>query len=83
VKPGGDQRRVSDIAAQVGVNPETLRKWLKQVEVDTGKRAGTTTEDKARIAQLERENRELRRANEILKAGSASFAFMSSTLTPK
>ncbi len=65
---------VSDIAAQLGVNPETLRNWLKQTEIDTGKRAGTTTEDKARIAQLERENRELRRANEILKAASAFFA---------
>ena len=65
---------VKDIAEQLGVNPETLRNWLKQVEVDTGARPGTTTEDKERIAQLERENRELRRANEILKAASAFFA---------
>ena len=62
---------VNEVAAQLGVNPETLRNWLKQVEVDTGLRPGTTTEDKARIAELERENRELRRANEILKSASA------------
>jgi transposase len=65
---------ISDIASQLGVNPETLRNWVKQADIDTGQRPGTTSEDKERIAQLERENRELRRANEILKAASAFFA---------
>ena len=65
---------VTRVAQQLGVGPESLRQWVKQAEVDTGRRAGTTTEDKLRIAQLERENRELRRANEILKSASAFFA---------
>jgi transposase len=67
---------VNDVAAQLGVNPETLRNWLKRVEIDTGLRPGTTTADQERINQLEQENRELRRANEILKRASAFFAFM-------
>ena len=54
--------------------PEALRGWVRQAEVDNGTRPGTTTEDAQRIAELERENRELRRANEILKAASAYFA---------
>jgi len=65
---------VTRIAAQLGVGPESLRQWVRQAEIDRGKRSGTTTEDKLRIAQLERENRELRRANEILKSASAFFA---------
>jgi transposase len=56
------------------VNRETLRNWVRQAEVDSGHRPGTSTEDAQRIADLERENRELRRANEILKAASAFFA---------
>jgi len=51
-----------------------LRGWLKQAEVDGGRRQGTSTADRERIAQLERENRELRRANDILKAASVFFA---------
>jgi len=51
-----------------------LRTWVQQAEVDSGKRPGTTTSDVQKIAELERENRELRRANEILKAASAYFA---------
>jgi transposase len=51
-----------------------LRSWVKQAEIDGGVRPGTTTDDKQRIAELEKENRELRRANEILKAASAYFA---------
>jgi transposase len=57
-----------------GVHPEALRSWVKQAEIDGGTRAGATTGDKNRIAELEKENRELRRANEILKAASAYFA---------
>ena len=53
---------------------ETLRRWVRQAEVNQGKRAGVTTSDAERIAQLERENRELRKANEILKVASAFFA---------
>jgi len=56
------------------VGRETLRNWVQQAEVDSGKRPGTTTSDAQKIAELERENRELRRANEILKAASAYFA---------
>jgi transposase len=58
----------------LGVHPEALRTWVRQAEIDGGIRPGTTTEDSRRIAELERENRELRRANEILKAASAYFA---------
>lgn len=64
-------RRIGD---QLGINPETLRGWVQQAEVDAGDRAGTTTSDAQRMAELERENRELRRANAILKAASAFFA---------
>ena len=62
------------VARQLGVHPEALRSWVKQAEIDGGVRPGTTTDDKQRIAELEKENRELRRANEILKAASAYFA---------
>ena len=65
---------ITDVARQLGIGTESLRNWVKQAEVDGGLRAGTSTEDKRRIAELERENRELRRANEILKAASAFFA---------
>ena len=67
----GALRRVGE---QLGINPETLRNWVRQVEIDGGVRPGTTTEEARRIAELERENRELRRANEILKTASAFFA---------
>jgi transposase len=62
------------IAAQLDVHPEALRTWVKRAEVDEGKRPGVTSADAARIAELERENRELRRANHILKTASAFFA---------
>jgi transposase len=65
---------VSREARQLGMGPESLRNWVKQAEVDTGKRPGVTTEQQRRITELEREVRELRRANEILKAASAFFA---------
>lgn len=69
-KPGALKR----VAEQLGINPETLRNWVVQVEVDSGDRPGTTTDDAARLNELERENRELRRANEILRRASAFFA---------
>jgi transposase len=65
---------IKRIGEQLGVHPEALRNWVKQAEIDGGTRAGTNSEDAARIAELERENRELRRANEILRTASAFFA---------
>ena len=65
---------VTRIAVQLGLGSETLRHWVKQAEIDKGERPGVTTKDQQRIAELGKENRELRRANEILKAASAFFA---------
>src|SRR4051794_1631404 len=65
---------IKRIADQLGIHPEALRTWVKQAEVDAGDRPGVTTEQDRRIAELERENRELRRANGILKSASAFFA---------
>ena len=72
----GEERfgTITRIANELGVGPESLRKWVRQAEVDRGQRAGTSTADSQRIAELEREVRELRRANEILKSASAFFA---------
>ena len=64
---------VTRVAHQLGIGPESLRKWVHQAEVDGGKRPGLTSEERARIKELERENRELRRANEILKSAAAFF----------
>jgi transposase len=65
---------IARVAEQLGVNKETLRNWVRQAEIDQRQRPGLPTDERQRIAQLERENRELRRANEILKAASAFFA---------
>jgi len=65
---------VESIAAKIGCTSETLRRWVRQVEIDSGRRGGTTTDERARIKELEREVRELRRANEILRKASAFFA---------
>ncbi len=62
------------IAEKIGCTAETLRKWVRQAEVDSGKRGGLTSTEQARIKELERENRELRRANTILRQASAYFA---------
>jgi transposase len=62
------------VARQLGVGEESLRSWVKQAEVDSGRRPGVTSADQSRIAELEREVKELRRANEILKLASAFFA---------
>jgi transposase len=70
-QPQESHRSISTVAKRLDVHPATLRLWVNQAEVDKGARPGTTTADAARIAELERENRELRRANEILKAASA------------
>jgi len=65
---------VTRVAGQLGLGSETLRKWVKQAQIDEGERPGETSEEHRRIAELERENRELRRANEILKAATAFLA---------
>jgi transposase len=71
---GKERGTISRVAEQLGVNPETLRQWVKQAEIDAGRRAGTRSDDAERIAELEREVRELRRTNEILKSASIFFA---------
>ena len=75
---GGDHASqwaaIGSIAAKIGCTAETLRKWVRQAERDAGQRLGTTTEERERIKTLERENRELRQANEILRKASAYFA---------
>ena len=74
-KNGGERFGVvTRVARQLGIGAESLRNWVQQAEVDDGKRPGVTTEERRRIAELEKENRELRRANEILKSASAFFA---------
>jgi transposase-like protein len=65
---------IGSIAAKMGCTPETLRKWVRQAERDQGRRAGVTSSDRDRLKELERENRELKRANEILRKASAFFA---------
>jgi len=62
------------VATKLGTTAETLRKWVRQAERDTGQRPGLTTSERERLKELERENRELKRANEILKKASAYFA---------
>jgi transposase-like protein len=65
---------IESIASKIGCSPETLRKWVRRAECDTGQRSGLTSDDLARLKALERENRELRQANEILRKASAFFA---------
>ena len=71
---GSSRGTLASVGQKLGVNPETLRNWVEKAEIDSGQRPGTTSDDKKRIAELEKEVRELRRANEILKAASAYFA---------
>ena len=65
---------IASIAAKIGCTAQTLSNWVRQAERDQGQRAGPTTDDRERIKVLERENRELRQANEILRKASAYFA---------
>jgi len=65
---------VQSIAPKIGCVPQTLLEWVKRAEIDAGARPGTSTTEMQRIKDLERENKELRRANEILKTASAFFA---------
>ena len=72
--PESARGAIKRIADQLGVHPEALRNWVRQGEVDGGVRPGTTTEAAQRLVELEREIRELRRANEILRRSAAFFA---------
>jgi transposase len=65
---------ISSIAGKIGCSSETLRNWVRQAERDEGRRPGLTTDERQRLKELERENRELKRANEILRLASAYFA---------
>jgi transposase len=71
---GSTRGSLARVGHKLGINPETLRNWVEKAEIDSGQRPGTASDDRKRIAELEREVRELRRANEILKAASAYFA---------
>jgi transposase-like protein len=71
---GSQWAAIGSIASKIGCTAETLRKWVRQVERDSGQRPGLTTDEKQRLKDLEREVRELRRANEILRKASAFFA---------
>ena len=65
---------IGSIASKIGCTAETLRKWVRQAERDQGKRSGLSSSERDRLKELERENRELKRANEILRKASAFFA---------
>ena len=65
---------ICSIASKIGCSPDSLKAWFRQAEIDTGRRDGATSEERERIKSLEKENKELRRANEILKTASAFFA---------
>jgi transposase len=71
---GTTQGTVKRVADQLGYGVELVRQWVRQAEVDAGEQSGTTTADAARVKELEQENRELRRANAILKSAASFFA---------
>ena len=71
---GSEWAAICGVAEKIGCNAETLRKWVRQAQQDAGERPGLTTDERERLKQLERENRELKRANEILRKASAFFA---------
>ena len=71
---GTEHGTVQRVADQLGYGVETVRKWVKRADVDEGRKAGTSSVDRARMKALEQENRELKRANEILRKASAYFA---------
>jgi transposase len=74
---------IASIAAKLGCTTETLRRWVRQAERDSGQRGGLTTDERQRFKELERENRELKRANEILQTASAYFAKAALDRRPK
>lgn len=71
---GSQWEAIRSVADKLGPTPETVRKWVRRMEVDGGQRPGLTSDERERVRELEREVRELRRANEILKSASAFFA---------
>jgi transposase len=71
---GSQWAAIQSISAKIGCTSETLRRWVRQAETNHGERAGLTTDEKALLKQLQRENRELKQANEILRKASAFFA---------
>ena len=71
---GSQWAAIQSIAAKIGCTHETLRRWVRQAERDRGERAGLATDEKTLLKQLQRENRELKQANEILRKASAFFA---------
>ena len=71
---GSQWSAIESIAPKIGCTKETLRRWVRQCERDTGRRAGVTSDERERLKALERENAELRRANEILRTSAAFFA---------
>jgi len=66
-------KEIKSITEKLSINHETLRQWVRRAETDAGQRPGVTTEERSRIKELERENKELRRANEILKSAAHFF----------
>ena len=70
---GGSDGAVTHVAKQLGLHRETLRRWIIEEGIESGARAGVPRDERSRVAELERENRELRRANEILKSAAAFF----------
>lgn len=70
---GSQWEAISSVAEKLGPTPETVRNWVRQAERDTGRRAGPTSHELSELKRLKRENAELRRANDILKAASAFF----------
>ena len=80
---GSEWQALTSIAGKFGMVPETLREWVRRDQIDAGQRAGLTTEERERMKALERENRELKRANEILKSASAFFARELDPRSPK
>lgn len=71
---GSQWEAICSVAEKLGPTAETVRKWVRRAEIDSGGRPGLTSDERQRLKDLERENRELRRANEILKSASAFFA---------
>ncbi len=71
---GSEWEAIGSIAEKIGCSAETLRKWVRRTEIDSGRRGGLTSDEQARMKELERENLELRRTNDILRKASAYFA---------
>ena len=65
---------LNEVGEKLGIHPETIRNWLRRRQIDAGERPGLTTDERQRMKELERENRDLKRANEILRRASAFFA---------